>query len=443
LSGARTLAVVAGRDGMRAHQPISVLWRWRSLILAGALIGVVVGWVSAPGRRVEPALFAATNSLLVKPENARNADLARDAVRAKLGAVPSRVAARLGIDRKLAQSSVSVSTPPNLGAILITGKSSDPAQAEALANVTAEELLVELGGPEAYLRSLEPAVAAPVGSDEIRPPESRVGRGLFLGAFGLLLGVGAAFAVHRFDKRIRTKTGAEEALGLPVLGVVPTIPRSESGLPLGSSRSSAAVESYRALRTAVDEWAARFGAEGHPLIVVTSPNGGEGATTTVAHLGAAFGEIGRSLLLISADLRRPRLHLYFGRARDPGLSDVLRGAPDTRRLSDLNLVTTTRGVRLVASGAPVPNPSSLLEHLDERLDEARSLGDVVLIDAPPLLTASEATELVSHADGVLVVVRAGRTSVSAAARSSELLARFGVPVIGAVLVDAGPARAQE
>jgi Mrp family chromosome partitioning ATPase len=140
------------------------------------------------------------------------------------------------------------------------------------------------------------------------------------------------------------------------------------------------------------------------------------------------------VVVISADLRHPRLHLYFGHAREPGLTDVLRGAPDTRRLEDLNLTTTTPGVRFVSSGAPVRNPAPLLEHIGDHLRDARSLGDFVLVDAPPLLTTSDGADLARHADGVLLVVRAARTSIGAAARSAELLERLNIPVLGAVLV---------
>jgi Mrp family chromosome partitioning ATPase len=169
-------------------------------------------------------------------------------------------------------------------------------------------------------------------------------------------------------------------------------------------------------------------------MVVTSATGGEGTTTTVAHLAATLAEVGRSVLVISADLRRPRLHLYFDRAREPGLTDVLRGAPDARRLADLNLLTTTPSVRFVASGAPVRNSAPLLDNVGDHLRDARSLGDFVLIDAPPLLTTSDGAALAQHADGVLLVVRAGRTSAGAAARSAEMLQRLDIPLLGAVLI---------
>jgi Mrp family chromosome partitioning ATPase len=339
----------------------------------------------------------------------------------------------LDIDGQLVRSMVSVDMPTNKGLLLITGRSTNPRQAEALANFTVEELLVELGDSKSLLRTLEPAVASPAEAGDFQGPSSRSGRAVLLGAFGLLLGLGSALGVDRLDNRVRSKIAAEDALGVPVVAEVPPVPRSDRPEIVTMAQPSPFIEAYRGLRTSVDRWSSSNG-DDYRVIVVISPTGGEGTTITVAHLAATLGEIGRSVLAISADLRRPRLHLYFNKAREPGLTDVLRGAPDARRLLDLNLATTTRGVRFVASGAPVRNPAPLLDHIGDHLRDARALADFVLLDSPPLLTTSDGADLARHADAVLLVVRVGRTSVGAAARSLELLQRLEIPVIGAVLV---------
>ena len=410
--------------------------RWGWLIVAGALIGVVVGWASAPDASSIPAsMFQATHTMLPVRKVSSGAEGIRvSKVLATLGPVPDRVAARLRIDPKLVRSMVSAETAPS-GVLSITGRSADRVQAEQLANLTAEELIIELGGEKSPLRTLEPAVAAPVKSEEIEAPTSRRGRAMVLGAFGVVLGVGAAVWVHRFDTRIRSKETAEGATGARILAEVPSISRSNRDRLLTGERASPVVEAYRALRTSVDLWSTRTGsADAGRVVVVTSPTGGEGTTTTVAHLAVTWGEFGRSVVAISADLRNPRLHLHFERPREPGLSDVLRGAPDARRLIDLALSTTIRGVRFVSSGAPVRNPAPLLDRIGDHLREARDMADLVLIDAPPLLTTSDGADLALQADGVLLVVRAGRTSVGAARRSAELLERLGIPVLGVVLV---------
>lgn len=417
---------------MRLRESLYVIRRWRSVIVAGVIIGVVVGWVSAPRTATTTTSFEATHTLIPEPSVGNHRVLYRAPALATLGAVPVRVAARLGIDRRVVQSNVDVAIPPKTGALLITAHSSDRAQAEALANVTAEELIIELGRDQSPLQTLEPAVA--VETTGVRGPTSRPGRGFLLGAFGLLLGVVGAFAMERFDTRIRSKAATEVALGAPVLAEVPAVARAERGRLLAGGEPSAFIEAYRGLRTSVDRWATQTGdGDRCPIIVATSPTGGEGTTTTVAHLAAALGEIGRSVVVMSGDLRHPTLHLYFDRAQEPGLTDVLRGAPDARRLTDLNLLTAVRGVRFVASGAPVRNPAPLLDRIGDHLRDARDMADVVLIDAAPLIT-SDGADVARHADSVLLVVRAGRTSVGAARRSVELLERLGIRVLGAVLI---------
>jgi capsular exopolysaccharide synthesis family protein len=264
-----------------------------------------------------------------------------------------------------------------------------------------------------------------------------------LGIFGLILGIGSAFAVERFDNRVWVKGTAEEVLGVPVLAEVPSIPRADRDRIVTGSERSPVVEAFRGLRTGVMCFTEGRGNGGGPrVIAVTSATEGEGKTTTVALLAATLAEVGYSAVTISADFRRPQLQRFFDRALEPGLSDVLRGAPDVRRLSDLNTATGIRGVRFVASGAPVPNPGPLINQLADHLGEARDLGEYVLVDTPPLLVASEAADLARQADAALLVVRAGRTSVGAAARASEMLRRLNVPVLGAVLVgaDASPRR---
>lgn len=421
---------------MTLRQSLYVMRRWRSVIVAGVLIGIVVGWLSAGGAPVRRPTFEATQTLIVVPGSDGLAVLKRVQPIATLGGVPTRVAARLGLDRRIVQARVFIQIPPNKGVVLITGRSSDRARAEALANVTAEEAVAEFGGPAAPFRALEPAVATEVPREGVDPPRSRPARALMLGAFGLVLGIAGAFAVERFDTRIRSRHSAEDALGVPVVAEIPVIARADRDRLLTGAQPSGVIEAYRSLRTTVERWTpptADVG--GGRILAVTSPVGDEGTTTTAAHLAATLGEIGRSVVVISANIHQPQLHSYFGRAQEPGLTDVLRGAPDARRLSDLNTATAVRGVRLVASGSTVRNLSPLLEHVGGHLHEARSLAEFVLIDAPPLLTASEAADFARHADGVLLVVRAGRTGVGAAARAAELLRRLDVPVLGAVLVD--------
>ena len=218
---------------------------------------------------------------------------------------------------------------------------------------------------------------------------------------------------------------------------MPPISKSSQGQLLARTQpSSPFVEAYRGLRTYVALWAPETDRDdGHRVIVVTSPAAGEGKTTTVAHLAAMLAEIGRSVVVISADLRRPRLHQYFdlprrprprrGLGRDAGPSGLRRAS--IRPLRSAACGSCRRARRSRTRPRSSNTPASLLR-------AARGLADFVLVDAPPLLVANDAVELARHADGVLLVARAGQTPIEAAERSAETLERLEIPVVGTVLV---------
>jgi len=470
---------------------LQVLRRRLLIVVAGLVLGAAAGWLTAPGVTHRATTFRATHTLIYEPQGGQSYNIEQVALLANSGAVPTRVAARLKMDRGQVRSAVSAVADSSVSTIAITGRSADAGKAVALADVTAEELSAEIlgggqatyqaevsrltaeadaarsrlnraktpadqaaaradvdaadralqqyeqspGPPKPQLRTLEAAVASPVRASGVRAPDSKKVRAILLGLLGLLAGAGAAFALDRLDSRLRSKSEAEEAFGVPVVAEVPPIPKSSHGQLLARTQpSSSFVESYRGLRTYVALWAPEVGNDdGHRVIVVTSPAAGDGKTTTVAHLAAMLAEIGRSVVVISADLRRPQLHHYFDRQATPGLVDILAAKKGVAAFDDLDLATPVRGVRLVASGLPVDNPAPLLEYAGDLVRVARGLADFVLVDSPPLLVANDAAELARHADGVLMVARAGRTLIEAAQRSAELLQRLEIPVVGVVL----------
>lgn len=494
--------VVPSRMGFR--EALQVLRRRYPVVIAGVVLGVAVGWLSGTSKVSGGTTYRATDTLIGVPQASAGYSLDQVALMATEGAVPTRVAARLHLDRQRVRAMVSASSDPNVSTVSITGQSTDRAQAEALARVTGEELIVEAGAParaaynakvrqltgqvdlarqrisqlqavvaaggpdavgavaalpaaqqdlvgavtalqtyqtanapSAPLATLEQPTASAVTPAGIRAPDSRQGRALLLGGLGLLLGIGAAIALNQLDSRIRTKRAAEAAFGYPVLAEIPPIPRPSQGKLLAIAQpSSPVVEAYRSLRTIVALWSPGPREDSRSrVIVVTSPMAGEGKTTTVAHLAAMLAELGRSVLTVSADFRRPRLDLYFDRQRVPGLTDVLAGGPEAPSLADLDLSTSVRGIRFLSSGAPVTNPGPLLERAGGLLNAARGVCDFVLVDTPPVLMASDAVELARHADGVLLLARAGRTTTDSAVSSAELLNRLEIPVVGVVLID--------
>ena len=172
------------------------------------------------------------------------------------------------------------------------------------------------------------------------------------------------------------------------------------------------------------------------VILVTSPRPKAGKTTTVANLGISLAEIGRRVLLIDGDLRRPRLGKLFGLQFASGLSDALldegRG---TVTLDSVVRPSTVPGLSILPGGSEPANISKLLHstYLDSLIELARSEYDFVLIDSPPMMGMADARLLSRNADGVILISRAGETSADQLGEARERLADDGTPVIGTIL----------
>jgi capsular exopolysaccharide synthesis family protein len=172
------------------------------------------------------------------------------------------------------------------------------------------------------------------------------------------------------------------------------------------------------------------------VILVSGPGPGEGKSTVVANLAAAFAEVGKKVLILSCDLHRPTIHLMFGVPNSRGLTDALRSQRDGSAIvNGQGWRTPIPNVRLVPSGIVPEKPGELLSSplMRQVIAQAREVADIVLIDTAPILASSDATHLFPLVDAVLVVGRAGRTTALSAQRSSELLLRLGAPVVGAAL----------
>ena len=281
---------------------------------------------------------------------------------------------------------------------------------------------------------IEPAVL-PTSASRVRPVS--VGLGLIA---GLVVGILATFVWDRTDTRLRGPGELAERLGRPVLGQIPRL-RRRGGLAMVDQPESAAADAYRRLRARVTELAGRLELTS---IMVVSPGPGEGKSTTAANLAVAVAESGRDLLLVSADLRRPRIHELFGLHNDSGLSDILLdGLPDTtgeswptddRRRTVLQPWSAAPHLCILTSGPLPQHPSTLLDSTTMRqfLKEQGDLFDLILLDCPPAL-APDSLALASLVDGVLLVADAKQTDRSAVSAVRDEFDHLGDKLIGAVL----------
>jgi len=253
-------------------------------------------------------------------------------------------------------------------------------------------------------------------------------------ALGLIIGVALAFLREYLDDTVKSKEDLERASGLTVVGLIPALPewknRKTTPLVAQAQPRSHAAEAYRTLRTSVE-----FLALEHPIssVQITSAMAQEGKTTTLSNLATSFAKAGQRVIVLCCDLRRPRVHDFYGLSNDVGFTSVLLGeAP----LADaIQPVPGDLPLGLVSSGPLPPNPAELLsskraagviQALDDRCD-------LLLVDSPPVVPVTDGLVIAGLVDAVLLVADSGSTTKRGLARAVELLRQIDAPLVGAVL----------
>ena len=326
---------------------------------------------------------------------------------------------------------VSTVVVTNTRIIVVSVSDSDPARAQRTVNTLATDFVsssaVEFGGKTGVLASvLEPALAP---TSPVSPKPKR--DAALLGFLGLSLGLGCAVLLEQIDNRILSRDDVELAFGpLPILAAIPEASGSRKRtLFFTENKNSHVGESFRILRTN-----AQFFSMNEPLgrVLVTSPHGKDGKTTVAVNLAASLAASGLRTVLVEADLRRPCASTYFELPPAPGLSDVLVGRSE---VSEAIRATGVANLRLVPAGTVPPNPSELLgsKLMVSILDELAADGSVVVLDSPPALVVTDAAVLAAQMDGIVLVVRAGRTHRDGAREVKRLFERIGAPVLGVVI----------
>jgi capsular exopolysaccharide synthesis family protein len=223
------------------------------------------------------------------------------------------------------------------------------------------------------------------------------------------------------DTRIRTGEALHEHTGAPLLGTIPFDSAAKKApLILDWTGRSKRAEAFRQLRTNLQF--VDVDRRGQ-VLVVTSPVPAEGKSATAVNLAISFAEAGRRVLLVDADMRRPRIAEYLGLEGAVGLSNVLAGQAD---IEDVLQRWGRQELSVLTTGAIPPNPSELLasQNLVDLLARMRERFDTILIDTPPLLPVTDAAVAAVRADGAVLVVRAGKTS--------RAQVKVGLRVLGAV-----------
>ncbi len=276
------------------------------------------------------------------------------------------------------------------------------------------------------------------------PSSPKTSRNVILGVVvGLLIGLGLAFVLERFDRRIRQPEDLERIYRLPLLGAIPeSVVLSRSARRKGGKRvvvPPAEAEAFSLVRARL-----RFFNIDRDLrtVLIASAEPSDGKTTIARHLAEAAARLGSRVLLMEVDLRNPALAQELDIQPGPGLADVLIGAASMDRVIqtvDLD-AAPGEGAKertldvLAASAVLPPNPGELLasQAMDAVVERARSTYDLVVIDTPPLTAVSDAFPLLTKVDGIVIVGRLGHSRRDAAERLQQVLASSGAPLLGVV-----------
>ncbi|MCB9138314.1 MAG: P-loop NTPase [Caldilineaceae bacterium] len=316
----------------------------------------------------------------------------------------------------------------------------------------------------AEIRSTDNVVvmeAATIPSSPVRPRTQT--NTLLAGLVGAMLALGVVFLMEFLDDRVRTPEELRRITDAPVLGVIGVIPSDDdedaslNRLISVQQPRHPIVESYRRLRTNLQYYNID-----RPLqtIAVTSANPSEGKSMTAGNLAVVMAQSGVKVLLIDADLRKPKVHRLFGLPRKPGLAEALiyqhtyapAGAFDTLSprqagnaafqagndfdpFSLCKRIPEIPNLYVMTAGEKAPNPAELLSsnRMSEVMKKLHESVDVIIFDTPPLLAVTDAQIIGRLADGMMVVINTRKTSSGAVYRALESLVQVKVPIMGAIL----------
>ena len=265
-----------------------------------------------------------------------------------------------------------------------------------------------------------------------------------------LFGMGLALVLEYLDDTIRTSEEVENYLQLPVLAAIPSIasiPKrrmllvgaqddevmgENSELLIHADSKSSLGEAYRQLRTLI-----LLSTAGHApkSLLITSSLPSEGKTTTATNTAISLAQTGAKVLIIDADMRRPRLHSVFGIENGGGLSSVLSSDLEDEEILGFVRHDEKTNLNLLTSGPVPPNPAELIgsEQMARLLKTLQNHFTHVVVDSPPIASFTDGVLIASMVDGVILVVNAGKSSRQVVKRSRQLLQDIGARVLGVVL----------
>jgi capsular exopolysaccharide synthesis family protein len=244
-----------------------------------------------------------------------------------------------------------------------------------------------------------------------------------------MLTVAAALARVRLDRSVKDPDEVGLLAGAAVIGTVLRDDALGKQHTIDRVSNVRTAEDYRQLRNNL-----QFLRVDEPpkVIMITSALPSEGKTTAVVNLGLTLADAGQRVVIVEADLRKPKVARYLGMVGGVGLTNILAGSAD---LDDVVQRHGDGDLSVIASGPIPPNPGELLasSHMAALLDKLRGANDYVLVDAPPLLPVADSSGLAAYMDGVLISVRYGSTRKEQLQQAATTLERVGATTLGVIL----------
>jgi succinoglycan biosynthesis transport protein ExoP len=270
---------------------------------------------------------------------------------------------------------------------------------------------------------------------------------------GFAIGVGLSILREFMDDTVKSPDDVEKQLGLTLLGTIPHINPKKSdlevkrtftkgkkqqirnkypGLMMGpQNEESVVAEAYRSLRTNIV-----FSSPDKAIqtLLITSSGPGEGKSLTMANTALSFAQQGEPTLVIDTDLRRPVNHHLFGFDRGPGFGELFAG---TNTIDEVCREIPGTNLKVMTAGAYMPNPAELLgsKKMDHFLEELKKRYRYILFDTPPVIAVTDAAILATKLDGVVLVIRANKTSLAVSSRTLQALRNVNARVLGCILND--------
>jgi len=280
------------------------------------------------------------------------------------------------------------------------------------------------------------------------PFSPSVNRNVMLGGvLGLMLGSGLALGLEALDRSVRSREMLESLTpGAPNLAVIPAFGKDQDqdravSLVTLHEPTSTAAEAFRTLRASLQYVAVD---DDIRVLQIASAQSAAGKTTISANLAMTLAQAGLRVAVIDGDLRRPRLHDLFGVPQTPGFTTAIIGAESIQQCLHVVPGNLAAAPVVMPSGAIPPGPSELLgsEAAKSVIDTMRGFVDFVIVDTPPVLAVADTIVLAQHVDASILVVDAKKTTRADVALAYERLQQAGAPVVGTVLNKAAVRRGQ-